>query len=693
MQRSGGKELFPPRPPTVPRSRLAVVDKTLDDSLVGQVLDERYRVDSLIARGGMATVYLATDRRLDRVVALKVMHPELARHEEFVSRFIREAKTAARLTHPNIVAVFDQSADGGHVYLIMEFVDGQTLRELLSDRGRFTPREALEILAPILSALGAAHRAGMVHRDVKPENVLIGGQGTYAHAVKVADFGLARSAAAGATVSLAGMIVGTASYLAPEQVKSGVCDARSDVYSVGIVLYEMLTGAKPFVADSPIQVAYRHVHDQVPTPSAGVPGLDPALDALVARATAKEPDERPADANVLHAEVLRTIGSLPDAALDFGAVPEDADPDNTATAEFAAMSGQRTLRAHPRDALAGGHARRAAAPAAADQPDPRRPRGPGRQARRQDRSTSRARPRTSRAELVPADEPWRPRRGHYALAVIVVIALILGIVTWWAASGQFRSMPSVIRQTQDAALAELTRDGLHAQILSDYSDNVPSGQVIASSPDPSGKVKKGGSVTITVSRGPQAGGRCRTRRVRALTTATQALRAAGFQVVIAPDQAFSESRGQRLGGVGDPVVRPARGHRDADPVQGRPDLPGTRRDRTFGGRRPSSAGGGGVRQRKSQQVVLRQHRLFAAAKGGDVCAAQGPRGALRESAVLTRGRAGTPCASRMPPARATTSANRHVPARKMSILDSVHSVTDRQGWSAGRRGGYGDEWT
>jgi len=156
------------------------VDKTLDDSLVGQVLDGRYRVDSLIARGGMATVYLATDRRLDRVVALKVMHPELARHDEFVSRFIREAKTAAKLTHPNIVAVFDQSADGGHVYLVMEYVDGQTLRELLSDRGRLTPREALEILGPVLSALGAAHRGGMVHRDVKPENVLIAGTGSYA---------------------------------------------------------------------------------------------------------------------------------------------------------------------------------------------------------------------------------------------------------------------------------------------------------------------------------------------------------------------------------------------------------------------------------------------------------------------------------------------------------------------------------
>ncbi|GAA1993437.1 Stk1 family PASTA domain-containing Ser/Thr kinase [Catenulispora subtropica] len=515
------------------------MDKTLDESLVGQVLDARYRVDSLIARGGMATVYLATDRRLDRTVALKVMHPELARHDEFVSRFIREAKTAAKLTHPNIVAVFDQSADGGHVYLVMEYVDGQTLRELLADRGRFTPREALEILAPVLSALGAAHRAGMVHRDVKPENVLIAGAGSYAHAVKVADFGLARSAAAGATVSLAGMIVGTASYLAPEQVKSGVCDARSDVYSAGIVLYELLTGDKPFVADSPIQVAYRHVHDTVPTPSASVPGLDPALDALVSRSTAKNPDERPADANVFHAEIMRTMGNLPDAALDFGALPEENDPDQTATAEFAAMAEQRTTSATR--VMPAPEATRAVPP---PPPLPTNPTRIQRSAMRSEAPVKKVyKPRTNpnqRRELMPADQRWRPRRGHYALAVIVVLAVVLGVVAWWVTSGQFRSMPSVIRQTQEAALAELNRDGLHPDVDTAYDDSVPAGMVIGTSPDPSQKVKKGGSVRVTVSRGPkpipvpdEAG--------KSPDAATTALRAAGFQVAIAPDQVFSDT--------------------------------------------------------------------------------------------------------------------------------------------------------
>ncbi|NUR26344.1 MAG: Stk1 family PASTA domain-containing Ser/Thr kinase [Catenulispora sp.] len=518
------------------------MDKTLDESLVGQVLDGRYRVDSLIARGGMATVYLATDRRLDRVVALKVMHPELARHDEFVSRFIREAKTAAKLTHPNIVAVFDQSADGGHVYLVMEYVDGQTLRELLSDRGRLTPREALEILGPVLSALGAAHRAGMVHRDVKPENVLIAGAGSYAHAVKVADFGLARSAAAGATVSLAGMIVGTASYLAPEQVKSGICDARSDVYSAGIVLYELLTGDKPFVADSPIQVAYRHVHDTVPTPSAAVPGLDPALDALVARSTAKNPDERPADANVFHAEILRTFGNLPDSALDLGALPEENDPDQTATAEFAAMAEQRTTSATR--VMPVPEATRAVPPPPPLPTNPTRVERVERTAMRSEAPVKKVyKPRTSpnqRRELVPADQKWRPRRGHYALAVIVVVALVLGVVAWWVTSGQFRSMPSVVRQTQEAALAELNRDGLHPDVETAYDDVVPAGIVIGTSPDPSQKVKKGGSVRVTVSKGPkpvpvpdQAG--------KDPGQATSALRAAGFQVAIAPDQVFSET--------------------------------------------------------------------------------------------------------------------------------------------------------
>jgi serine/threonine protein kinase/beta-lactam-binding protein with PASTA domain len=550
------------------------VDKTLDDSLAGQVLDGRYRIDSRIARGGMATVYLATDTRLDRTVALKVMHPELARHDEFVSRFIREAKTAARLTHPNIVGVFDQGADGGHVYLAMDYVEGCTLRDLLAQRGRLTPREALDILGPVLSALGAAHRAGMVHRDVKPENILIASEGSYAHAVKVADFGLARSAAAGATVSLAGMIVGTASYLAPEQVRSGICDARSDVYSAGIVLFEMLTGSKPFLGDNPIQVAYRHVHDHVPAPSSLVSGLDPALDAMVVRATSQDPQGRPADANVFHAEMVRTFASLPDAALDFGAALSETNPDNAATKELGSLSQQR--RTQPTGNPA---ASRSPHPATNQPPKPSQtrvmptsaaeltrqvppgqgghsgqggPGGPGGQGGTAVKNVAKSAkpppkqvyaPRKSPNDpyrLVPADSRFRVSRGHVALVFVIVVALIIGAAAWWYSSGRYRSMPGVVHQPKPAALARLDKDGLHADVVEAYDATVPAGQVIGTSPDPAKHVLRGGTVKVTVSKGPrpipvpdQTG--------QTQDAATVQLQAKGFQVKVAPDKAFSET--------------------------------------------------------------------------------------------------------------------------------------------------------
>lgn len=214
--------------------------------MVGQVLDGRYRVDARIAVGGMATVYRALDTRLDRVLALKVMHPALAVDGAFVERFIREAKSVARLAHPNVVQVFDQGTDGSYVYLAMEYVAGCTLRDVLRDRGALQPRAALDILEPVLAALGAAHRAGFVHRDMKPENVLIGDDGR----VKVADFGLVRSV--DTVTSTTGAVLGTVSYLAPEQIEQpGTADARVDVYACGVVLYEMLTGEKPHDGDSP----------------------------------------------------------------------------------------------------------------------------------------------------------------------------------------------------------------------------------------------------------------------------------------------------------------------------------------------------------------------------------------------------------------------------------------------------------
>jgi len=243
-----------------------MMDTTVADPLVGRLVDGRYQVVSKIARGGMATVYEALDTRLDRPVALKVMHAGLAEDQVFVDRFIREARAAARLSDPGVVAVYDQGKDPqtGLVFLAMELVSGRTLRDVIRTRGRLTPGEALDIMTPVLSALVAAHRAGIVHRDVKPENVLLADDGR----VKVADFGLARSSlASGADSSTQGVVMGTVAYLAPEQVETGAADARSDVYSAGIVLFELLTGAPPFAGDTPMSVAYQHVTSDVPAPS------------------------------------------------------------------------------------------------------------------------------------------------------------------------------------------------------------------------------------------------------------------------------------------------------------------------------------------------------------------------------------------------------------------------------------------
>jgi beta-lactam-binding protein with PASTA domain/predicted Ser/Thr protein kinase len=277
------------------------MDTTLARPPVGRLLDGRYRVESLIATGGMATVYLGTDTRLDRTVALKIMHAELANDEDFVRRFVGEARSVARLSHPNVVGVYDQGADGRMLYLAMEYVPGRTLRDLLNERGGLGPREALDIMEGVLGGLGAAHAAGIAHRDVKPENVLLGA----GNAVKVADFGLARMLA-GTSHTKTGMLIGTAAYLAPEQVSQGVADARTDVYAAGVMLFEMLTGQQPHTADTPLAVAYKHVNEAVPAPSQLVDGIPPALDELVLRATSRNPGLRPADGG----QALRSLSEV-----------------------------------------------------------------------------------------------------------------------------------------------------------------------------------------------------------------------------------------------------------------------------------------------------------------------------------------------------------------------------------------------
>jgi beta-lactam-binding protein with PASTA domain/tRNA A-37 threonylcarbamoyl transferase component Bud32 len=281
-------------------------------SLVGRLLDGRYRLDSVIARGGMATVYLAIDTRLDRIVAVKVIHRNLADDPQFVERFTREAKAAAKVAGPEVVSVHDTGTDPdtGLAYLVMEHVRGQNLRQLLLSIGPLSPSRAVAVMEPVLRALASAHAVGMVHRDVKPENVLLGDDGR----VKVADFGLARAVESTTITQTTTHLMGSVAYLAPEQVETGTADARSDVYAAGVLLWELLIGAPPHSGDTPISVAHKHVYEDVPPPSTAAGGIPPNLDALVVRATRRDATQRPADAGEFLRDLQAVKATLPAAA-------------------------------------------------------------------------------------------------------------------------------------------------------------------------------------------------------------------------------------------------------------------------------------------------------------------------------------------------------------------------------------------
>ncbi|OBK53682.1 protein kinase [Mycobacterium sp. 1081908.1] len=275
------------------------------DPVEGTLLDGRYRVESRIASGGTSTVYRGLDVRLDRPVAVKVMDSRYAGDDQFLTRFQLEARTVARLKNPGLVAVYDQGMDARHPFLVMELIEGGTLRELLAERGPMPPHAVAAVLRPVLGGLAAAHRAGLVHRDVKPENVLISDDGD----VKIADFGLVRAVAA-AGITSTSVILGTAAYLSPEQVRDGNAGPRSDVYSAGILTYELLTGSTPFTGDSALSIAYRRLDADVPPPSAAIDGVPPQFDELVARATARDPGDRYADAIEMGADVAAIAEEL-----------------------------------------------------------------------------------------------------------------------------------------------------------------------------------------------------------------------------------------------------------------------------------------------------------------------------------------------------------------------------------------------
>jgi serine/threonine-protein kinase len=442
------------------------------DPLVGQVFDGRYVVRSRIARGGMATVYAGHDTKLDRAVALKVMHANLADDEGFVRRFIDEAKHAAALSHPNVVAMYDQGTDKGHVFLVMEYVAGRTLRDLLTERGRLGPREALQVVRPMLAALGAAHRAGLVHRDVKPENVLLAADGQ----VKVTDFGLARAETASRQTKT-GMLIGTVAYLAPEQVLSGDADARADVYAAGIMLFELLTGYQPYQAGTPLAVAYKHVNETVPFPSSVIPGLPPQLDALVAGATDRDPARRPSDADRFHAAAGEVFQALPpdiDAMLA-SVVPTPPGPSQAADGTPASLfeGATQNLRVHTGAPAYG--TTRTLNPDAMAIPGHEGP------------------PLTSR----------RRRRGLYGLfAACIVVVLLLGGLVWFQTVGRTARVPRLVGLSEADARVQADKLGLKVKIGSFRHDpSVPKDKVAQVRPRVGTQVRTGTLLTLVLSTG------------------------------------------------------------------------------------------------------------------------------------------------------------------------------------------------
>ncbi len=425
--------------------------------LSGELIDGRYQLIRQIANGGMAVIYEAMDTRLDRKVAVKIMHHHLAQDEAFVARFIREAKAAAELSHPNIVAVQDQGWNQNGVpavFLVMELIEGYTLRDYLLERGKFDIKDAMAYLTPILSAIAAAHAIGIVHRDIKPENILISHEGR----VKVADFGLAQGALLGTTMTAeSSIILGSVSYLSPEQVQRGIADSRSDVYAIGIVAYEMLTGEKPFPGDSPIQIAYMHVNERVPAVSTKRKGIPPALDALILSATSPDPDDRPRDAG----EFLKRL--------------------EIAQSEIDPKRNQMSLELDL-------------------------PILPIREKPRAKQTPIAVEIREEENEQKKSTKHKSSKRVRRNRIIALLLAVSLGAAGWYSivGPGSRVAVPSIIGGTAADATAAFSTLGLSFEITEQrFDENIAKGKIIETSPAAGGRIDAGGVVKVIISKGAE----------------------------------------------------------------------------------------------------------------------------------------------------------------------------------------------
>lgn len=457
--------------------------------LSGEIIDGRYQLIRQVAAGGMASIYEGFDTRLDRKVAVKIMHSHLAQDEQFVERFIREAKAAAALSHPNIVAVQDQGWNQSGtpaVFIVMELVEGHTLREYLNEQGKLSIRDGVKFLLPVLSALSAAHKIGIIHRDIKPENILISSEGR----IKIADFGLAKGPLLGSSMTAeSSVILGSVSYLSPEQVQRGVADARSDLYSVGITAFEIFTGDKPYGGDIPIQIAYKHVNERVPRLSSLIENVPPELDELIYRATSSDPDERPREASEFH----RILGNI----------NHQLNPkENQLSLELdipiqpmRPVKERRSLRKKLRElttpidkeatqAIKASSERKEEEQEASIKPKSKLPESTAQVAKRKKISK-------------------RVRRNRY---IALAMAVIVGISGWYVLVGPGSRVvvPSTVGADSSELTAALSPLGLRFIVAEErYSEMIESGRVIESLPAGGEKVEQGGTIKIILSKGPE----------------------------------------------------------------------------------------------------------------------------------------------------------------------------------------------